>query len=97
MANSYTEGATVRVSVTFTVGGAATDPTTVTLRVLAPGGSSANVYTYGDSQVTKSATGAFYKDIVASTPGTYTYRWEGTGAAAGVDEDTFIVVESAIV
>ena len=43
--SSYINGDTIRLSATFTVDGAATDPTTVTLRVKAPSGTVA-AYTY---------------------------------------------------
>ena len=92
---TYLEGSTVRVQATFAVSSVNTDPTTVTLKVMVPAGT-ITTYTYALAEVTKSATGIYYKDIALSTPGTWTYRWIGTGTAAGVAESAIICHSSAI-
>lgn len=92
----YLEGATVRMQATFSVSGSNTDPTTVTLKVLPPGSTTATSYTYAGGTVTKSTTGVYYKDLALSTTGTWHYRWIGTGAAAGVAESPIVVYASAI-
>jgi len=93
--SEYLEGATVRVQATFAVGGSNTDPTTVTLKVKDPSGN-IDSYTYALGQVTKGATGVYYKDVQPDETGTWIYRWIGTGAAAGVAETAFKVVDSLV-
>lgn len=83
--DTYLEGATVRVQATFQVDDTDTDPTTVTLKVKDPSGN-VDTYTYGAGEVTKSATGVYYKDIMPDEVGHWVYRWIGTGTAAGVSE-----------
>jgi len=94
---SYLEGSTVRVQATFAVGGTDTDPTTVTLKVKSPSAVTTS-YTYALSEVTKSATGVYYKDLGPTilTAGTWWYRWIGTGAAAGVAETAIIIAASDV-
>ena len=90
MASTYDIGDKVRVTGTFTVADVATDPTTVTLRVLAPGGT-VTPYTYALSEVTKSGTGVYYKDISITTAGIWYYRWLGTGTVEAGGEAEFYV------
>lgn len=91
---SLTVGDLVRVSAEFTVSGTATDPSTVTLKVKDPSGTTAT-YTYAGSTVTKAGTGSYYKDVSASTAGRWLYRWEGTGTAQAAEESAFDVEPSA--
>jgi hypothetical protein len=95
MANTYDIGDVVRLTGTFSVSGTNTDPTTVTLRVMDPTGNK-DVYTYALAQVTKSATGIFYKDVTLDESGHWWYRYEGTGAAAAVLEEWFEVRERKV-
>jgi hypothetical protein len=92
--NSYAKGSTVRFACTFQVAGVDTDPTAVTLRVKDPAGTT-TVYTYALGQLTKDATGIYSMALLLSTAGTWYYRWEGTGAAAGADEDSLNVETGA--
>jgi hypothetical protein len=97
---SYLEGATVRLQATFAVSGVNTDPTTVTLKVKDAAGTT-STYTYALAQVTKSAVGVYYKDVALTlesgrAQGSLTYRWIGTGAAAGVGEETIVIAGSEI-
>ena len=86
MATTYDKGDLLRLTGTFNnASGTATDPTAVTLKVKAPGTALAT-YTYALSQVTKSTTGVYYKDISLATVGTWFYRWEGTGAVESATE-----------
>jgi len=97
MASTYDKGDLLRLTGTFTnVSGTATDPTTVTLKIKAPGTALAT-YTYALSQVTKSTTGVYYKDISLATVGIWHYRWEGTGAVESATEGWFEVRESRAV
>lgn len=68
-----------------------TDPTTVTLQVTTPAGSTTS-YTYAANEVTKSATGVFYRDVALSSVGTWTLRWVGTGTVAAATSTTVKVV-----
>lgn len=92
MANSYDKGSTVKVytSVAFKTSGAATDPTTVTLLVQDPNGTETS-YTYALGQVTKDGTGLYSKSITMSTPGTWYYKFIGTGTCAAVDKGHLII------
>lgn len=90
MANVYDRGDLVRITGTFTVAGTATDPTTVTLKVKDPSGN-VDTYTYALSQVTKSSTGVYYKDISLDEAGYWYYQWTGTGTVESVDEDYLVV------
>lgn len=94
-ANEYHRGQVVRVTGTFTVGGTATDPTTITIKYRDPDELETSD-TFGDpgSDVVKDATGVYYLDITASKTGSWWYRVEGTGNAAAGAEDTFFVKET---
>lgn len=83
------------LSNTFTVDGAATDPTTVTLTVTSPSGT-ATVYTYAASEITKSSTGVYTKDVVCSEAGDWSYLWEGTGSASDAVSGTWTVFETSL-
>jgi hypothetical protein len=78
------------VSNTFKVNGTATDPTTVSLTITTPSGA-ATTYTYAASQITKTSTGLYTKDITCSEAGTWSYLWEGTGAASDAEAGTWTV------
>lgn len=90
MANVYDKGDLVRITGTFTVASTATDPTTITLKVKDPSGN-VDTYTYALSQVTKSSTGVYYKDISLDEAGYWHYQWTGTGTVESVDEDYLVV------
>lgn len=85
MTDTFDIGDVVRISVSFAVSGVYTDPTTVTLKVKDPSGT-VDTYTYALSQVTKSATGVYYKDLTIDEAGTWRYEWTGTGSCAAVEE-----------
>ena len=93
MANNYVKNQTVRITGTFTVSGVNTDPTTVTLKIQTPAGVE-STYTYALAQVTKSATGIYYKDVSLNEVGMWYYRWEGTGTVAAADETYLNVLQS---
>lgn len=93
--SAYDNGATVRMSVAFTVSGTATDPTTVSLTVRDPSGT-ATTYTYAAAQITKDSTGNYHKDITFSTAGTWSYHWVGTGSVAAVDDGEFFINPSVV-
>lgn len=90
MANQYFKGKLVRITMTFTVGGALTDPGTVTLKVLTPGG----VLSTYTSEIVHDSTGVYHYDVVGSEVGYWNYRCEGTSPAAGVGENYFEILPS---
>jgi hypothetical protein len=84
-----------RLSNTFTVDGVATDPTTVTLTVTDPTGSSTS-YSWGGGTVTRDSAGAFHKDVTCSVAGEWAYQWVGTGTATDTAVGSFTVQEVAV-
>lgn len=88
--NTYDIGDVARVRSAFTVEGAATDPTTVTLWIKDPAGTETS-YTYALSQLTRVSAGVFYRDISCSAAGIWTYRFVGTGACIAAGKSTFRV------
>ena len=91
----YQIGDTVRLSTTFLVGTTPTDPTAVTLTVRDPASTSTN-YAYNPGTIVRDSAGVFHQDIVVSLAGIYSWKWTGTGTAAGVDEGTFTVEETLL-
>ena len=75
---TFVIGSTWRTKARFKVAGVLTDPTTVTLNIKVPVGTE-TAYTYGAAEITKEATGLYYKDIVITTAGRHVARWEGSG------------------
>lgn len=73
----------VTLSNTFEVDGVATDPTTVTLTVVDPAGTSTS-YTYAALTITRTSAGLYTKDIACATAGRWQAVWTGTGAASDV-------------
>lgn len=76
----YTKGEEVRLTGTFRVGGALTDPGAVTLKIRDPEGTQTTPTT------TKSGTGIYFADLTAALEGLYHYRFEGTAPALGAAE-----------
>lgn len=95
MANTYAKGKYVKITGTFTVDSVATDPTTITLKVENPNGTEVS-YTYALSEITKSATGVYYKVIQMSISGNWTYKWVSTGAVADESEDYTIYIRDSV-
>jgi hypothetical protein len=82
----YTKGTAVRFSATFSQ-----DPTTLALKLTDPSGTT-TTYTYGqDDEVVRTGEGTYRADIVLSTSGLWWYSWQGTGAAAVVDQNCIFV------
>lgn len=83
---TYDVGDLVRLAVEFTdADGAPADPTAVSLRV--KHGSTTDVYTDAETD----STGAYHKDVEATAPGAWSYRWIGTGAVQAAEEGRFFV------
>jgi hypothetical protein len=79
------------VSATFQVGGADTDPTTITVLHRNPSGT-LTTWVYGtDAEVVKNATGQYHADIDIDEAGRWWYRWVGTGTAQAAEESSFLI------
>jgi hypothetical protein len=91
----YDVGDGVEVRSAFTnLAGAATDPTTITLKVRKPD-ATISTYTYAAAQLTRESAGVFVKSITLDTSGVWTYRFEGTGAVVAADEELLVVEASS--
>lgn len=77
-------------SCAFTVSGSNTDPTTVSLFVRKPDGTTAT-YTYAASAITKDSTGHFSKQITLDQRGVWYYAWTGTGSCQAGTSGTLTV------
>lgn len=92
--NEYDVGDVVRLSVTFTDGGTAVDPGTVTFKVRPPVGDIVT-YVYGtDAALVRTATGAYRIDYEPTLHGTYVWRAAGTVTNKAAGEQTFRVRDS---
>lgn len=80
---------------TFSVSGTATDPTTVSLLVRAPGGTQ-TTYTYAGGDITKSATGVYTMDVACTSEGMWTYVWTGTGTASDIQAGSWNVFSTSL-
>jgi hypothetical protein len=88
-------GTTVRVIGEFTdSGGAAVDPTVLTLKLKSPGGV-VTTYTYNPGTIVRTTFGKYYCDVLLDKNGTWTYRWHINDATQGADEKKLIVDPSA--
>lgn len=85
MPNVYDTGDKIRLTATFTVDDAVTDPTTVTVKVLDPSSNETS------ATPTNPSTGVYYYDVSLDEAGDWYYRFEGTGAAVAAEEVTFNV------
>lgn len=92
----YQLGAQVRCSAVFVnSGGTEDDPSAILFRQRDPEGE-VTPFVYGDDvELVRSATGRFYVLVDVDKPGTWTYRFEGTGDVTAADETTFTVAPSA--
>lgn len=80
---------------TFTIAGVATDPTTITLEVTDPTGTT-TTYTHAGATITKTGTGVYTKDVPCTAAGIWRYVWTGTGAASDVVAGTWTVTSTAL-
>lgn len=90
-----TQGDVVRVAAKFTdTAGTDVDPTTVVFKVRKPDGAK-TTYTYGvGATIAKSSVGDYYVNFELADPGTYTFRWQGSGNYQGAVELTQAVSRS---
>lgn len=85
----YYVGDSITANGSFDAEGVATDPTTVTLKVLDPSGEEF-VYVYPDT-INRAAAGRFYVNFAVDTDGVWTWKWIATGDAPGVQEGRWYV------
>jgi len=94
MARKYEVADMIRLSASFTVNGVATDPTTVTLKIM-PDGGSETVYEYGtDPELEKESVGNYFCDFAIPSEGDWYYKWYGTGDAYAAKQGSFEVIDS---
>lgn len=94
---SFVVGSSAKLTVQFKNDlGNAADPEVVALKVMTPSGS-ISTYTFADAEVTRDATGSFYKNIDLPTAGTWKYRWEGQGTVTAATEAEIEVLRSVFV
>jgi len=71
------------------------DPTTVTLKVKSPAGTSFTYVFNTNAEIQRASTGVYWGDVTASIAGRWSYRWEGTGTGYPPPiEQNFIVIAS---
>jgi hypothetical protein len=86
--NSYDRGALIKLTATFKNDvGTLTDPTTVVVTVVDPLGATTN------PSASKSSTGIYTVtvDLTNATPGTWTYKFQGTGTCQAAEWAAFYV------
>lgn len=90
--NEYYKGEDVRVRAVFRdEAGTLTDPSTITLQVKDPGGTT-DSYTYAGGTITREATGIYYKVIDVDDDGVWYYRFSSTGTPKAAREKSFTVL-----
>lgn len=95
MANAYDPNQPVRMSIALTVGGTATDPTTLSLAVKDPLGVKTS-YTYAGAQLIKDSVGNYHYDLTPVTPGDWYYDFTSTGTAAADQGGFFKILPSPV-
>ena len=91
MPNAYYPNNLIRLTGTYTSGGLAADPTTVSLKVKDPAGA---VTTYASP--VKDSVGNYHQDVTATIVGVWYYDWIGTGAIIAESESTFTILPSQV-
>lgn len=88
----YDPGDLARLTTSFTDFGTGNpvDPTTVTADVRDPDGNT-TTYILTSGQIVKDSTGNYHLDIQVATPGRWSYKFVGTGAATDTGQGTFVV------
>lgn len=101
MTTTYTSGALVRTTATFTgVSGSVADPDTITLKYK-KGSAATTTVTYPSAPVIKNSTGIYHADLDTSGwtgPGNQVWivEWIGTGAVQAIASDSWLVQPPAL-
>lgn len=86
--NFYELNTLVRMWAAFTdLSGVPADPTAVLIFLRHPDG------TQSSPPITRAGVGSYYADMETSAPGTWIYKWQGTGTIEVMSPDTKIVVK----
>jgi hypothetical protein len=76
--------------------GQPTDPTTITLKYLPPGGS-VTVIVYPATGVTRASAGVYVAELdTTGLPGDWIVQWAGTGAVQKVGKSGFTIEQAAL-
>lgn len=90
MSREYDLNDTGSPTVTFTVDGTLTDPTTVTLTVRKPSGTTTS-YTYAAAAVSRISLGVYRKNLTLDERGVWLFTFTGTGDCQASAEGTVTV------
>ncbi len=89
----YDIGDTRNLSVTFSVGGSLTDPTTVTFKMKEPDGTE-TTYVFGtDPELTNPSTGVYTVSWPITQSGIHRYKFVATGTVEQAEQLTFLARE----
>lgn len=80
---------------TFTSSGVPVDPTTITVKIMAPSGT-ISTYTFAGGDITKVQTGVYDYVLSITSSGKWKYKWFGTGTAQAASEDRTIDVQETM-
>ena len=94
--NVYALNSLVRLTNEFTqaAGGSPIDPTDVLLYVEDPTGTE-QTYQYSLGQIIRDSLGNYHYVLNLAISGTWTYRWQGTGAAPISTDDINVYVNAS--
>ncbi len=88
MINNYNVGTTVSIPATFSVGGVAFDPASLTCTIQQPDGSISDV----SSTIAKQSSGSYLAQFTVVQQGPHNYKWAvSTGSVSSVTEGIFMV------
>ncbi len=95
--NKHTIDTTVRMQVTFTLGGVLTDPTLVTGTVIDAKGVSTTYTVLDDAEMTNSSIGVYRIELIVDSEGVWEFRMVATGIVNESAEGRFEVPVSTFV
>ncbi len=90
MPNTYDKEDLVRLTGRFTISSVLTDPTAVTLMIIGPDRVT-GTYTYAAAELTKLATGIYYRDTSLDQVGRWDYRFMATGTVQAAADNLLLV------
>lgn len=93
---AYLQGQLIRLFASFSLDGALTDPTTVTVKYKTPTGTSTTLVYPTDFAVVKDGVGNYHLDLNLNAGGTWYFRWEATGTIIGAAQETFTVAAASV-
>lgn len=92
--NIYQVDTIIQLNVTFynTVLNAPADPITVSLFIENPAGIVTQI---SSNLITRNGTGVYYSEFLPTSPGIWTYKWQGTGNVVASSRDTRFLVKGS--